>query len=42
VNIVYDIGDQTAPEPASAMLMLGAIGVLAGRKYFLKARAARG
>ena len=38
VSIVYDIGDQTAPEPASAMLMLGAIGIFAGRRYFLRPR----
>jgi hypothetical protein len=42
VTIVYDIGDQNgAPEPASAMLMFGAIGLLAGRKFLLKTRAAR-
>lgn len=42
VTLVYDIGDQNgAPEPASAMLMLGAIGLLAGRKFLLKTRAAR-
>lgn len=42
LTIVYDIGDQNGtPEPASAALILGAIGILVGRKYWLKARAAQ-